>query len=71
MVQGKGGLADNAEYGDAIIGYMEAKGMSWVAWVFDPDWYPSLLKSWDTYELTESGKFFREALRANAGNRQK
>jgi endoglucanase len=71
FVQGNGGLAANGEYGDAIIGYMEAKGMSWVAWVFDPDWHPSLLESWDTYELTESGKFFKRALRANAGNRQK
>jgi hypothetical protein len=30
--------------------------------VFDPEWGPNMLKSWDTYELTESGKFFKKAL---------
>jgi endoglucanase len=59
---GKGGNADNGDYGTAIINYMESKGMSWVAWVFDTDWHPRLLESWDGYRLTESGEFFRQAL---------
>jgi len=61
---GRGGISDNGEYGTAIINYMEAKGMSWVAWIFDPDWHPRLLEEWDGYRLTESGEFFRQALQA-------
>ena len=43
---GKEGMADNGEYGKAIIGYLEAKGISWVAWVFDPEWGPRMFESW-------------------------
>jgi len=60
---GKEGLTDNGEYGKAIINYLEAKGISWVAWVFDPEWYPRMLESWDTYKLTECGEFFKAAMR--------
>jgi len=50
------------KYPNRIINYLEGKGMSWVCWVYDPQWGPSLLKSWDTYELTESGAFFKKAM---------
>lgn len=59
---GTEGLADNEDYGKAITTYLERKGIGWVCWVFDPEWTPSMLKSWDTYTLTESGEFFRKAL---------
>jgi endoglucanase len=59
---GKEGMAENGEYGKAIIDYLEGKGMSWIAWVFDPDWYPRMFASWDTYALTESGEFFKQAM---------
>jgi endoglucanase len=50
-------------YGNKIISYLEGKGISWVCWVFDPEWGPQLLKSWgDSYELTGSGEFFRKAM---------
>jgi endoglucanase len=68
---GRGDDADNREYGTAIINYMEAKGISWVAWIFDPDWYPRLLKSWDTYELTEAGTFFKQAMQTRQPARRK
>lgn len=56
-------MSANGEYGNAIINYLESKGISWVAWVFDPEWYPSMIKSWKTFELTESGKFFMEEMK--------
>ena len=59
---GDEGTAANGEYGKAIIHYLEGKGISWVCWVFDPEWGPRMLQSWDTYKLTESGEFFRQAL---------
>jgi hypothetical protein len=59
---GKYTLAENGEYGKAIITYLENKGIGWVGWVFDPEWFPSMFESWDTYKLTESGEFFKNAL---------
>ena len=58
----QGQTIDAQHYGNKIIGYLESKGISWLCWVFDPEWGPRLLKSWDTYELTESGVFFNKAM---------
>lgn len=60
---GKHSLEENSEYGKEIIDYLEGKGISWTCWVFDPLWEPRLLKSWDTFELTESGEFFKQAIK--------
>lgn len=49
-------------YAYKIINYLEGKGISWVCWCFDPEWGPRMMKSWDTYELTESGEFFKKAM---------
>jgi endoglucanase len=54
-------IMDN-DYGNAIIHYLENKGIGWIGWVFDPEWGPNLLKSWETYELTGGGEFFKQAL---------
>lgn len=53
----------NGEYGTAIINYLESKGISWIAWVFDPEWYPRMIKSWKTFDLTECGEFFKQAMK--------
>jgi endoglucanase len=60
---GNESMDENGDYGNAIINYLEGKGISWVAWVFDPEWYPRMFKSWETYKLTESGEFFRQAMK--------
>lgn len=60
---GKEGMAENGDYGDAIVNYLEAKNISWLAWVYDPEWYPAMFTSWDTYAPTESGKFFIDAMK--------
>jgi endoglucanase len=52
----------NDSYGPRIIKYLEGNGISWMGWVFDPEWGPRMLKSWDTYELTEEGEFFKKAM---------
>jgi aryl-phospho-beta-D-glucosidase BglC (GH1 family) len=62
---GKEGMADNGEYGAAIVKYLEGRGISWVAWVFDPEWTPTMFSSWDSYKLTDSGEFFKQAMQAN------
>lgn len=58
-----GDPADGAEhYGTRITQYLESRGISWVAWVYDPEWWPALLKSWDNFPLTGTGEFFKKAL---------
>ncbi|MCJ7449094.1 MAG: glycoside hydrolase family 5 protein [Bacteroidales bacterium] len=57
------GQTINAEhYGNRIINYLEGKGIGWICWVYDPEWGPAMLKSWDTYELTGNGDFFKKAM---------
>ena len=53
---------DDNHYGNIIINFLEKRGISWACWVYDPEWHPQLLKSFETYELTGSGEFFRKAL---------
>lgn len=54
-------------YGSRIVKYLEGRGISWVAWVFDPEWEPRMFKSWETYELTGCGAFFKQALHGKVG----
>jgi hypothetical protein len=57
-----GETVDKTHYGDRITHFLEERGISWVAWVFDPEWGPPLLRSFDGFALTGSGEFFRQAL---------
>jgi len=49
-------------YGNRITRFLEERGISWMAWVFDPDWTPRMLKSFDGFTLAPDGEFFREAM---------
>ena len=61
-----GDPSDGAEhYGTRITKYLENNGISWLAWVFDPEWGPQLLKSWD-FNLTPSGEFFKKAMQSSS-----
>jgi hypothetical protein len=55
-------MAGQNDYGNRITRYLEGRGISWVAWVFDPEWQPALLQSWNHFELSGSGEFFKKAL---------
>ncbi len=57
-----GQTVDDAHYGNRITRYLEGRGISWMAWAFDPEWGPRMVKSWDPFELTGSGAFFKEAM---------
>lgn len=58
-----GGPDDGADhYGTRITQYLEGRGISWLAWVYDPQWGPPMLKSWNNYELSGSGAFFKKAM---------
>ncbi|MGD2093709.1 MAG: cellulase family glycosylhydrolase [Phycisphaerales bacterium] len=64
----KGQEVKDEDYPKAIIKYLEGKGIGWIGWVYDPEWYPRMLESWDTYELTGGGEFFKKALHGEIGN---
>ncbi len=50
-----------SHYGYQITKYLESRGIGWMAWVFDPEWGPPMLKSWN-YDLTPAGEFFKQAM---------
>ncbi len=50
-------------YGDAIKKYSDDRGISYMIWVFDPDWSPMLFNSWK-FEPSRHGKYFKKALQS-------
>lgn len=67
---GMPGQSNEFEYGNSIVKYLEGKGISWVCWVFDPEWGPRLLQSWN-YDLTDGGSFFKKALHGELESQKK
>jgi len=61
---GYGGLQRNLDYGKTIVNYFNKKHISWLCWVFDPEWGPPMISSWKTFAPTEEGKFFEGAMRS-------
>ncbi len=59
---GYGGLQKNLDYGKTIMKYFEERHISWLCWVFDPEWGPPMITSWKTFGLTDEGKFFENAI---------
>jgi len=57
-----GEVVDDNHYGNRITRFLERRGISWLAWVYDPEWGPPLLKSFDGFALSGSGEFFKAAL---------
>lgn len=53
-------IADE-RYGEALIRFFNERGISWTAWVFDPQWSPQLIEDWD-YTPTAQGQYFRDVL---------
>ena len=58
-----GEVIDDHHYGNRITRFLEERGISWVAWVYDPQWWPQMLKQFNPPELTACGAFFRDAMR--------
>jgi|CZKI01.1.fsa_nt_gi endoglucanase len=57
-----GEAVDDAHYGNRITRFLEQRGISWMAWILDPDWQPRMLKSFDNFQLSGSGEFFKQAM---------
>jgi endoglucanase len=56
-------------YGDAITQYTNERGISYVVWVFDPQWSPMLIKDW-TYTPTRQGRYFKNAMQKYAAAKE-
>lgn len=54
-------IADET-YGEAIIAFMEARGISWTPWVFDHRWTPGLITD-AAFTPSRQGRFFRQKLK--------
>jgi len=59
-------VISDEEYGEEVLAYFAAKGISWAAWCFDPDWSPHLIFDWE-YTVSRSGAFFKKALGERGG----
>ena len=55
-------VISDASYGKAITGYCDEKGISYVLWVFDPRWSPSLFTDWN-YTPSKQGAYFKAHLK--------
>ncbi len=53
---------DGTPFHLAIVDYLEARHLSWAAWIFDADWYISLLANNQSFEPTVPGEYFRSRL---------
>lgn len=54
-------VISDESYGDAITAYTRDRNISYVVWVFDPQWSPMLIENWD-YTPTRQGRYFKNAL---------
>ena len=54
-------IKNDGSYGPMIAEYMDKKGISWIAWCFNPDWSPVLIEDWD-FTPSEQGRFFRDLM---------
>ena len=58
-------VMNDGSYGPQIVEFMESRGISWTAWVFDPRWSPTMINDWD-FTPSEQGAFFRQVMQAKA-----
>lgn len=54
-------VISDESYGEAITAYCDKKDISYVVWVFDPDWSPMLFLNWE-FAPTRQGRYFKQKL---------
>ena len=59
-------VINDGSYGPMIAEFIESKGLSWTAWIFDPDWSPVLIEDWE-FTPSEQGEFFRQLMSEDRG----
>ncbi len=58
-------VKNDGSYGPQIVEFMESRGISWTAWVFDPQWSPTMINDWD-FTPSEQGAFFKRVMQDKA-----
>jgi hypothetical protein len=53
---------DFGGYASDLLGYADARAMTWLAWVWHDAWYPSLVDPLETATPTRYGERVRAAL---------
>jgi endoglucanase len=54
-------VISDESYGDAITRYTKENNISYVVWVFDPQWAPMLIDNWQ-FTPTRQGRYFKNVL---------
>jgi endoglucanase len=54
-------VISDESYGDAITKYCADKGISYVVWIFDPNWSPMLISDWN-FTPTRQGRYFKKVM---------
>lgn len=54
-------VISDESYGETLLAYTKERGISYVVWVFDPEWSPMLFSDWD-FTPTRQGRFFKGKL---------
>lgn len=54
-------IHNEGTYGPRVVEFMEARDISWTAWIFDPDWSPTMITDWD-FTPSEQGAFFKKTM---------
>jgi hypothetical protein len=54
-------VTGDEDYGKRLVDYAAQKGISWVVWVFDPNWAPMMFSDWN-YTPTRQGAFFKQVM---------
>ncbi len=52
-------VISDESYGDAITAYADENDISYVVWVFDPQWAPRLFEDWN-FTPSRHGKYFKK-----------
>lgn len=55
-------VISNPDYVEKLTNYTDKNGISFVVWVFDPNWSPMLIENWD-FEPTDAGKVWKEKMK--------
>jgi hypothetical protein len=56
-------VISDESYGEAITAYADARGISYVVWVFDPNWSPMLFTDWN-FTPSRQGTYFKKVLQS-------
>lgn len=54
-------VISDESYGDALVSYCDDRDISYIVWVFDPNWSPMLFSDWD-FTPTRQGRYFKKVL---------